>query len=121
MTRRYRVHLAYDVEGWCYHHRCRAIKSYSPDDFDVTIGPSSAILGGGMDYDLLLGLCYGHIQRLREVRVNCDNNALELRVEQEVAACHKGYLSCYYRVWDEATDDWRIVDERRFDPDQVYK
>jgi len=68
----------------------------------------------------LKGESSGHTQAVREVRVNCGMDSLEIRVEQHVAACHKGYLSCYYRVWDEASGAWRVVDERLFDPDNVY-
>lgn len=70
---------------------------------------------------MLKGESSGHVQRVREVRVNCGMDSLEVRVEQHVAACHEGYLSCYYRVWDEEAGEWRIVDERLFDPQKVYK
>lgn len=70
---------------------------------------------------MLKGESSGHVQRVREVRVNCGMDSLELRVEQHVAACHDGYFSCYYRVWDGEAGDWRVVDERLFDPHKVYK
>jgi phosphoribosyl-AMP cyclohydrolase len=66
------------------------------------------------------GMSSGHVQRVREIRVNCDGNSLEIRVEQEVAACAHGYYSCYYRRWDADAGDWETVDERLFDPDKVY-
>ena len=66
------------------------------------------------------GVDSGHVQRVREVRVNCDMNSLEIRVDQEVAACHAGYYSCYYRRWDEDAGRWQVVDERVFDPAEVY-
>ena len=67
------------------------------------------------------GVDSGHVQRLREVRVNCDMNSLELRVDQKVGACHAGYFSCYFRRWDEAACAWEAVDEQVFDPDEVYR
>jgi len=70
---------------------------------------------------MLKGETSGHVEHVREVRVNCGNDSLEIRVEQKVAACHEGYLSCFYRVWDERSGDWRVVDERLFDPKRVYK
>ncbi|HCL31402.1 MAG TPA: phosphoribosyl-AMP cyclohydrolase [Candidatus Latescibacteria bacterium] len=62
----------------------------------------------------------GHVQRLREIRVNCDKNSLEIRVKQEIAACAHGYYSCYYRRWNEAEENWDVIDERIFDPEEVY-
>jgi len=70
---------------------------------------------------LLKGQTSGHFQRLREIRINCENNSLEMRVEQEVGACHAGYYSCYYRRWDEARGEWVEREERVFDPEAVYR
>ncbi len=39
----------------------------------------------------------GHTQKVREVRVDCDTDAIVLLVEQEGAACHTGHRSCFYR------------------------
>lgn len=39
----------------------------------------------------------GHTQRVREIRVDCDNDALVLVVEQRGPACHTGHRSCFYR------------------------
>jgi len=57
----------------------------------------------------------GHVQRVEEVRVDCDGDALLYLVDQEVAACHTGYRSCFHR-----TVDGEIVGERVFDPEDVY-
>ncbi|MEE3337889.1 MAG: phosphoribosyl-AMP cyclohydrolase [Candidatus Latescibacterota bacterium] len=67
------------------------------------------------------GVDSGHVQRVREIRVNCDMNSVEIRVDQEVAACHVGFFACYYRRWDDDTASWETIDERVFDPDTVYK
>lgn len=66
------------------------------------------------------GVSSGHVQRLQEIRVNCDANSLELRVTQEVAACAHGFYSCYYRRWQADAGDWEMIDERVFDPAKVY-
>jgi len=60
----------------------------------------------------------GHLQRLRELQVDCDGDALLLRVDQEVAACHLGYRSCFHRT----LQDERLVvrEERLFDPQVTY-
>ena len=57
----------------------------------------------------------GHIQTVRDIRVDCDGDALLYRVEQEGGACHTGHYSCFYRTLD-GTD----VGETVFDPADVY-
>jgi phosphoribosyl-AMP cyclohydrolase len=61
------------------------------------------------------GTTSGHVQRVREVRVDCDGDALLYRVDQEGGACHTGFESCFHR-----TVDGEVVGERVFDPDDVY-
>lgn len=70
---------------------------------------------------MLKGESSGHTQEVRELRIDCEGNSLEIRVKQNVAGCHAGYMSCYYRRYDAATDQWVVADERIFDPDKVYK
>ncbi len=44
----------------------------------------------------------GHVQKLRGMRIDCDNDALLVRVDQTGgAACHTGYRSCFYRALTE--------------------
>jgi phosphoribosyl-AMP cyclohydrolase len=61
------------------------------------------------------GATSGHRQRVEEVRVDCDGDALLYRVEQTGGACHTGYRSCFHRTIDGGT-----VGERVFDPEAVY-
>lgn len=61
----------------------------------------------------------GHRQRVIEIRVDCDADAILLRVEQSGAACHEGYASCFFRTL-EADGSVRIRDQRLVDPDTVY-
>ncbi|MDS0261039.1 phosphoribosyl-AMP cyclohydrolase [Haloarcula sp. S1CR25-12] len=58
----------------------------------------------------------GHVQRVEEIRVDCDGDALLYRIEQEGGACHTGYHSCFYRTLGGET-----VGEEVFDPDDVYE
>lgn len=60
----------------------------------------------------------GHIQIVKEVCLDCDNDALLIKVEQKVAACHKGYRSCFYRKLQEGT--FTIFQEKVFEEDRVY-
>ena len=64
----------------------------------------------------------GHVQDVREVRVDCDGDAVLYRVEQTGGACHTGHRSCFYRRVDEDDDAMTatVVEEPVFDPDEVY-
>ncbi|TWT36692.1 phosphoribosyl-AMP cyclohydrolase [Posidoniimonas corsicana] len=61
----------------------------------------------------------GNEQVVKQVLIDCDADAIVLRVEQlGGAACHTGHQSCFYR---EVTDQGlRVVGQRVFDPSQVY-
>ena len=62
----------------------------------------------------------GHVQFVESVLVDCDGDAILLKVRQQGgAACHTGFRSCFYRqLTPEGT---QIVGVKVFDPDQVYK
>jgi phosphoribosyl-AMP cyclohydrolase len=61
----------------------------------------------------------GNVQRVKELYVDCDGDAILLRVEQRGgAACHTGKRSCFYRRLDEGR--WRDVGVQVFDPEKVY-
>jgi phosphoribosyl-AMP cyclohydrolase len=60
----------------------------------------------------------GHTQRVVEMRLDCDGDAVLLKVRQEVAACHTGHRSCFYRAW--APEGWQEVESKLFDPARVY-
>lgn len=61
----------------------------------------------------------GHVQRVRSIAINCDQNSLLIRVEQAGAVCHDGYASCYYR--DVLVDgSLALNQDRLFDPRDVY-
>jgi phosphoribosyl-AMP cyclohydrolase len=66
----------------------------------------------------------GQTQRVVEMRTDCDQDAIWLRVEQVGAACHTGRHSCFYRKIETDGDGARLafVDaERLFDPASVYR
>lgn len=62
----------------------------------------------------------GNVQLVREIRIDCDNDAVILKIEQVGgAACHTGHRSCFHKmVADGAV---RITGEPVFDPKEVYK
>lgn len=70
---------------------------------------------------MIKGETSGHIQTVRRVFFDCEGNSLVFMVEQQVAACHAGYKSCYYREYVPKTDSIQISEKKLFDPDKVYK
>ncbi len=64
----------------------------------------------------------GNIQEVKEILIDCDNDAVVLKVNQiGGAACHTGYNSCFYRKLDEKGDAYIFKKEKIFDPEEVYK
>jgi len=61
----------------------------------------------------------GHEQRLLELRLDCDNDVIMLKVNQIGGlACHTGRSSCFYRVLRDG--QWQIVDKVIKDPKDIY-
>ena len=48
----------------------------------------------------LKGESSGHFQEVKEILVDCDMDAIILKIEQTGAACHEGYYSCFFRDLD---------------------
>ena len=68
----------------------------------------------------------GHVQKVRELRLDCDNDVVLLKVEQlgsapggSAIACHTGRHSCFFRMWKDG--EWKIVDPVLKDPERIYK
>ena len=68
----------------------------------------------------LKGESSGHVQKVKEVRVDCDADAVLLKIEQKGGACHAGYRSCFYRRLKE-DGGYETAGEKVFDPGTVYK
>ncbi|MGE4343819.1 MAG: bifunctional phosphoribosyl-AMP cyclohydrolase/phosphoribosyl-ATP diphosphatase HisIE [Geoalkalibacter sp.] len=60
----------------------------------------------------------GHVQTVREIRFDCDEDCLLIDVEQQGAACHTGHRSCFYRCWQD--DAAETVGGKAADPMQAY-
>ena len=75
----------------------------------------------------LKGETSGNVQHVKEIRTDCDQDAILMlvSVEGDEASCHTGRISCFYRQVKLSPDgDYNLVfDERpdRFDPEKVYK
>jgi phosphoribosyl-AMP cyclohydrolase len=68
------------------------------------------------------GATSGHVQKIREIRTDCDQDALVLYVDQVGAgACHTGRTGCFYRRIEGAEGKMQFTEDgRAFDPDKVY-
>ena len=63
----------------------------------------------------------GHFQRVKEIRTDCDNDTILLKVEQiGGAACHMGYRSCFFNKIEEDGSS-TIIGKPVFNPEDVYK
>jgi len=61
----------------------------------------------------------GHVQKLHEIRLDCDADVILLKVEQIGGmACHTGRESCFYRVLEDNV--WQTVDTVIKDPAEIY-
>ena len=71
-----------------------------------------------------------NVQTVKEMYIDCDADAIIMKVEQIGAACHEGYRSCFFRQLDIdkenididnlTDDDIAIISERLFDPKEMY-
>ena len=79
---------------------------------------------------MVKGESSGNIQEVKEIFVDCDADAIVLKVNQIGAACHEGYKSCFFRQIDNtktsynidelSDDDFKVIQERLFDPKEMY-
>jgi phosphoribosyl-AMP cyclohydrolase len=66
----------------------------------------------------------GHIQKVHEIRLDCDEDVVLLKVEQaDRIACHTGRHSCFFQKFegDETSGGWQTVDPVLKDPESIYK
>ncbi|MFX1298729.1 MAG: phosphoribosyl-AMP cyclohydrolase [Promethearchaeota archaeon] len=61
----------------------------------------------------------GHIQEIKDVFIDCDEDTILFKIKQSVAACHRGYKSCFYR---KLSNDGKIesVGKKIFNPSDIY-
>ena len=78
----------------------------------------------------LKGESSGNVQTVKEMYIDCDADAIIMKVEQIGAACHEGYRSCFFRQLDIdkenididnlTDDDVKVISERLFNPKEMY-
>ena len=69
---------------------------------------------------MMKGETSGCTQAVKSLAIDCEGNSLLFNVDQERAACHTGYFSCYFQEIDK-DGNVTIKAKRVFDPDEVYK
>jgi phosphoribosyl-AMP cyclohydrolase len=68
----------------------------------------------------LKGESSGHVQVVKDIFIDCDDDTILLQVEQlGGAACHTGHRSCFFRK--RQGNDFVVIGEKIFDPKEVYK
>src|SRR5215472_3302780 len=60
----------------------------------------------------------GQVQLLRELRLDCDGDAVLLLVDQQGVACHTGRRSCFFRAW--RSEKWVVITDPQISPEVLY-
>ncbi len=68
----------------------------------------------------LKGETSGHVQHVKSIAVDCDQDVLLIKVEQIGAACHEGFYSCFFREYERGAGNWKVVGKKIFEPQKVY-
>jgi len=64
----------------------------------------------------------GHVQKVEQILVDCDQDCLILRVSVDAGQCHVGYHCCFYRVLKKGSSkELEFIAEKVYDPKKVYK
>ena len=63
----------------------------------------------------------GHVQHVKSLRMDCDQDVLLMSVEQDGGiACHTGRNSCFFEAYNFETQAWEVTDPVLKDPEQIY-
>ncbi len=64
----------------------------------------------------------GHVQKVQQILVDCDQDCLILKVTVDQGQCHVGYQSCFYRaVKKDSGSELEFIAEKVYDPKEAYK
>jgi phosphoribosyl-AMP cyclohydrolase len=64
----------------------------------------------------------GHVQKVKEILVDCDQDCIILRVAVDQGQCHVGYQSCFYRrLKKNDAKTLEFIAEKVYDPKETYK
>ena len=68
------------------------------------------------------GVQSGHVQKVQQILVDCDQDCLILKVTVDQGQCHVGYNSCFYRAVDKNNPEkLELIAEKTYDPKEAYK
>jgi len=92
----------------------------NPDAFNATLSTGKATYYSRSRQTLWVkGETSGNMQLIKEIRIDCDDDTVLLKVEQlGGAACHTGHRSCFYKKVEDGSI--RIMGKPIFDPREVY-
>jgi phosphoribosyl-AMP cyclohydrolase len=93
----------------------------NPEAWEATLSTRKATFWSRSRQELWVkGLTSGNVQHVKEIYIDCDNDAVLLKVKQMGgAACHTGYKSCFFRRVE--GESLQIIGDPVFDPKEVYK
>ncbi|MFA5293710.1 MAG: phosphoribosyl-AMP cyclohydrolase [Phycisphaerae bacterium] len=63
----------------------------------------------------------GHVQKVKQILADCDQDCLILKVEVDQGQCHVGFQSCFYRALKKGTSELEFIAEKVYDPAEAYK
>jgi len=64
----------------------------------------------------------GHLQKVQQILVDCDQDCLILKVTVDQGQCHVGYQSCFYRaVKKNSENELEFIAQKTYDPNEVYQ
>ena len=92
----------------------------NPEAFNATLSTGKATYFSRSRQTLWIkGETSGNMQLIKEIRIDCDDDTVLLKVEQlGDAACHTGHRSCFHKKVEEGSI--RIMEKPLFDPKEVY-
>ena len=61
----------------------------------------------------------GHLQKVEQILVDCDQDCLVLKVTVDAGQCHTGYQSCFYRAVENGK--LKFIAQKTYDPKKIYK
>jgi phosphoribosyl-AMP cyclohydrolase len=63
----------------------------------------------------------GHIQKVEQILIDCDQDCLVLKVSVDAGQCHVGYDSCFYRAVKKGEPEkLEFISEKTYDPEEAY-
>ena len=64
----------------------------------------------------------GHVQKVEQILVDCDQDCLVLKVTVDAGQCHAGYHSCFYRALKKnSSKELEFIAEKIYEPKEIYK